>query len=238
MYRSTARRRSGSLSSRSPTSTPRAARRSERGSHRARSARARLRPAAYWRAEQLLGLADHGSSSQSRTSQSVSSSSHRPARVDAARERASTALDAVVEERPAGSGVDRAAARRCRSARGHAVVAADDRDRARAHVLLLADDLRDALACGTRRTPRRGARAAPARCGWRSAPSWRQVDEPARVDRESAHHLEGAGRVSSRIVTVRAAASGRSACRRRPRGRAGRARPLGAGRGEYGLAGS
>ena len=114
-------------------------------------------------------FADHGISSQSSSTQSVSSSSHSPARVGGvahARRGARASSAGVVEERPAGAGVARRRASPSttpkRSPR-RVLVAADDDDGARAHVLLLADDAARRPRCGSRRTPRPGARAGPAR---------------------------------------------------------------------------
>ena len=94
-------------------------------------------------------MADHGISSQSRQTQVVSSFAQRSAAVSAARTRSRNcrSRSVVVEEPPAGAGVDDAGL-----AGGHAeplprrrLVPADDDDGPRAHVLLFADDLRDAL---------------------------------------------------------------------------------------------
>ena len=147
--------------------TPRAAAARARRAPRGSAARAAAPTAAYWLRSSSCAFADHGSSSQSRQ-QPVGPElvpepgrGHRRARRGEQPPRAR-----VVEERPAGAGVDDAglAARR-RTARAAAVrVAADHDDRPRAHVLLLAHDPVDALARGSRRTPRRGARAGPARC--------------------------------------------------------------------------
>ena len=94
-------------------------------------------------------MADHGRSSQSSTSQPLSSVSQMPAESAGcpdAIERV-LCLGAAVEELTAGARVDRArlAVVDPEPVRGDVGVAADDDDRARAHVLLLADDLRDAL---------------------------------------------------------------------------------------------
>ena len=69
---------------------------------------------------------------------------------------------------------------------------ADDDDRPRAHVLLLADHPLDAVAPGRRRTPRAGCSSRPsAIASRRRGHRRRQVDEPPRVDGEAAHDLEG-----------------------------------------------
>ena len=91
------------------TSTPRAAvRASSASASREAGARPRRRPAAYWPASSACALADHGISSASRQTQSVSNSSQNPARPSAARTRSSSAASSggVGEERPAGAGVD------------------------------------------------------------------------------------------------------------------------------------
>ena len=106
-------------------------------------------------------------------------------------------LSAVVEEGTAGAGVDRAglAGLDPEALARRGLVAAGDDDRPRAHVLLLADHPADtgAAELGERLVgvleqvgPLRGRRRRHRR---------RQVDQPARVDREAAHHLQRRGRV-------------------------------------------
>ena len=98
-------------SSRSPTSTPRAAAALAAPPTAAGSAaRAAAPTAAYWSRSRSSALADHGSSSASSSSQSVSelvpqAGRGRPPR---AAGRAARSVSAGVEERPAGAGVDRA----------------------------------------------------------------------------------------------------------------------------------
>ncbi len=77
------------------------------------------------------------------------------------------------------------------AARRHPLVAAGDDDRARAHVLLLADDALDAVAAvrgeGLGRVLEHPRHLGGGRRGHRR----REVDQPARVGGEAAHHLEG-----------------------------------------------
>ena len=106
-------------------------------------------------------------------------------------------LLAVVEERPAGSGVDRArlAAVDAEALAGDVGVAADDDDRARAHVLLLADHVRDAVGSVFSERALRVLEQVGPRRGGGGRHRRRQVDEPPRIDREAAHHLQRGGGV-------------------------------------------
>ena len=149
---------------------------------------------AYWRRISSIAFADQGSSSQSSTSQPVPSSSQMPADSTAPRTRLSSGLrvDWIVEERPAGARVDRAglAAVDAEALARDVGVAAHDHDRARSHVLLLADHVRDAGAPVLReRLLGMLQEIRPAR-GRRRRHRRRQVDEPARIDREPAHDLQ------------------------------------------------
>ena len=103
-------------------------------------------------------------------------------------------------------------------------VAAHDDDRARAHVLLLADDAARRPACGSRRTPRPDARAVRplARLGRRHRR--RQVDQPLRIAAKRLITSSAAVAFSSRIVTLRCSRVSTTACRARPRCRADRRR--------------
>ena len=181
------------------TSSPRAAATSSAATVAPSPARAAAPTDAYWRRMSSIAFADHGSSSQSSTSQPVASSSHSPAAPAAARTRPSAASvsAARIEERAARARVDRAglAVVDPEALAGDAGVATDDDDRPRAHVLLLADHARHAGAAvlGERVLgmleqvgPRRGRGRRHRR---------RQVDEPARVGREAAHDLQRGGRV-------------------------------------------
>ena len=104
---------------------------------------------AYWRRTRSIALADQGMTSQSSASQSVESSSHRPVMSTAERTRASAASVSVSwskNGRPVRVWIipvwPVSTPNRSRAA---CLVAADDHDRTRAHVLLLADHLLYAL---------------------------------------------------------------------------------------------
>ncbi len=78
---------------------------------------------------------------------------------------------------------------------GGLFVAADDHDRARAHVLLLADDPCHAvLAVFGERVLGVLEQVGPLRGRWRGH-RWWQIDQPARVGGKAAHHLQGRGSV-------------------------------------------
>ena len=103
----------------------------------------------------------------------------------------------LVEERPAGAGPHRAerVAGRAEPGPRRVEVTADERDRPRPHVLLLAHHLVDALGpVGVERLVR-VLEQIRAGGGRDRAHRRRQVQQPARVDREPAHHLERRGRV-------------------------------------------
>src|SRR5207249_9997008 len=103
----------------------------------------------------------------------------------------------VVEEAAAGARVTDAEAfiDDTEAAPGEACVTADDDDRARAHVLLLAEHVRDAFVAVVRERFRRMLEQAGFLAGLRGRDGGRQVDEPFRVDGEAADHLERGYRV-------------------------------------------
>ena len=159
-------------SSSSATSTPARGGRSQRRDGRGEAGAAAAPTAAYWLRMSSCALADHGISSASRQ-QPVGGElvpqpgARRPprARGRGARPRSSrrrrTAGRCACRSHPVSpSSTPNRVARDVR-------VAAHDDDRPRAHVLLLADDLRRRRSCGSRRTPRPGARAGPAPAGRR-----------------------------------------------------------------------
>ena len=100
---------------------------------------------------------------------------------------------AVVEEPAAGAGVADAgpSSDDAEALARRLFVAADDDDRARAHVLLFADDLWRRPDVDSRRMLRRDVPASPgclARLGRRHR--GRQVDQPLRIGGEAAHHFQ------------------------------------------------
>ena len=124
--------------------------------------------AAYCRRMSSCAFADQGMSSQSRHTQSVDSASQNDARSSASRRMPSSASSTrdVVEEATARARVHdaRAIARRDAEAPPRDVlVAADDDHRARAHVLLLAHDLGNALRAEVRERLGGMLRADPSR---------------------------------------------------------------------------
>ena len=165
---------------------------------RAGPPRAAAPTAAYWSRSSCPALADQGSSSASSSSQEVPSSSNRPAASAAARSRSTSSAvrgwsknGRPVRVHTAPSASPGAPNR----ARGRVEVAADERDRPRAHVLLLAHHLVDALGpVGVERLVRVLEQLRAVR-GRDRAHRRRQVEQPARVDREPAHHLERGRRV-------------------------------------------
>ena len=148
------------------------------------SARAAAPTGAYWRSSSSCAFADQGISSPSSTTQSVSRLSNRPALVAAARTRSTSPLALRLgEERPPGAGVAGAGRRRPRRSGGGRRPRRGTRPRRpRAHVLLLAHHVRDALRAVTRRTPRRGAPAAP-RAGWSPTATWSAAGRRASAGR-------------------------------------------------------
>ena len=121
----------------------------------------------------------------------------RPSRRRRAAGRRAARCSGSVEERPAGAGPHRAerVTGRAEPGPGRVIVTADERDRARAHVLLLAHHLVDAVGPeGVERLVRVLEQVRAGRGGDR-AHGRRQVEQPARVDREPAHHLQRGGRV-------------------------------------------
>ena len=146
--------------------------------------------------------------------------SHRPARRRPARTPAEPASRSSIGRRRSGRcgcTPTPTAVGRVEPGGGDRVVAAHQHDRARAHVLLLAHELRARRArrCRRERLVRvlEQVLAARRRGGRHRR---RQVEQPARVQREAAHHLEGAGGV---LLAHRDAAvvtrSRRRACRAR-----------------------
>src|SRR5207245_4432286 len=103
----------------------------------------------------------------------------------------------VVEEASAGARVTDAEAfiDDAEAAPSDVFVAANDDDRARAHVLLLADHARDAFVAVVRERFRRMLDQAGLLARLRGRDGGRQVDEPFRVDGEAADHLERGDRV-------------------------------------------
>ena len=170
-------------------------------------------------------FSDHGMISPSSRTQPASSSSHRPVSSIAERmPRQERRLHPVGgEERAPGAGEHPPVALDPEALARDRAVAADEDHRARAHVLLLADHLRDALApvLGERLVRVFEEALAGARRGRRHRR--RQVDQPARVDREAAHHLERGRRVllADRHRARQPGLDDR-ACRARPRRRAAR----------------
>ena len=153
----------------------------------------RRRPRRTGRRSSSPALALHGSSSASSSSQPVSSSSNSPARLGGGPQ----PLDQLRgqlggEERAAGPGPDRTerVARCAEPGARRLEVPADQGDRPRAHVLLLAHHRGHTV--GSVRLERLGRvlQQPGLRRGRHRAHGRRQVDQPARVDREPAHHLQ------------------------------------------------
>ena len=141
-------------------------------------------------------LADHGSSSASSSSQSVVELVPEPGGCRRRRGRRPAAPRSWSRSKngPTGAGVDRTARRRSPEALGGHAVAADETT-ARAHVLLLADDVGDAVAAvrgerlvGVLEQVRRGARS-------RAAPS------------SAAGRAASAGAAANRLITSSAPAA-------------------------------
>ncbi len=142
--------RARSVAISSPTSRPRAAAWSSVASVAVRPAWAAAPTAAYWRRTRSIALADQGSSSQSSASQpgrELVPQTGGVGRGADARERR-LGVGVAVKERAAGAGVDHPGLSGVdtETVAGDLLVAADDHDRAGAHVLLLADHLADAVA--------------------------------------------------------------------------------------------
>ena len=178
--------------------------------------------AAYWRRISSIAFADHGSSSQSSTSQPVSSASHSPARSTAARSRSSAGSASSRNGRP-GARVERAAcprtpkrSRATSSSRQTTAIAREPMCFS-SHTTCATPAARYSANASAGCSSASGARRGRGRRHRR-----RQVDEPARVDREAAHDLQRARRVLlARSSRCAPGASGRSACPRRRRCRAG-----------------
>src|SRR4030088_1542978 len=97
----------------------------------------------------------------------------------------------IREERPAGTGVDRAdPTADPKSLASGRLITADNRYGAGAHVLFLADDLRDSLLSVVGEGFRRVFEQAREDARLRGGHGRRQVDWPVRIDGEAAHHLQ------------------------------------------------
>ena len=141
-------------------------------------------------------MTDQGSSSQSNSTQPVFSSSHKPVSEQAARNRSGRVRVRAGSKngRPVRvcTGAE-VAVGRAETGPSNGFVAAHEHDRARAHVLLLADHQVDAIR-GVEPECLVGVlkQVGPA---WRRARGHRrrQVEQPARIQREPAHHLQCTG---------------------------------------------
>ena len=144
-------------------------------------------------------MADHGISSQSRQAQVVSSFAQSPRRSSAARTRSRncrSSSGSLKNRRPVrvktmpSSPV--ATPNRSRAA---CFVPADDHHGPRPHVLLFADDLRDALAAVVGERLGRVLQQPGSPLVSHGDMRGRQIDQPPRVGGEPAHHLQRGGGV-------------------------------------------